>query len=408
MSFWQQHSPVKHRRFAKLLLLLGAVAVALLLAEIGLRVVGYRHFNPSIVDRDVGYSLRPNAEGWWRKEGLAYVKINSQGLRDREHSITKPPKTIRIAVLGDSFAEALQVPMENTFWALMERQLQNCVAPGTKVEVINFGVSGFSTARELIFLRQRVWQYSPDVVLLLVTSSNDIRDNSPALDQYSGTPLPYFVLRGDSLTLDDSRLQARNSSLTFRLQQSVIGESLNWLREHSRLIGLIDNAREVYQARQIQQTGLRDGPQGEPGLNAEVLREPRDSKWQDAWRVTERLLVEMRDEVKAKGAKFFVVTGSTGIQVSPDALNRDVYMKRLGVDSLFYPEQRIKALGDREGFAVLNLAPPLLDYATREHVFVHGFGTTLGSGHWNENGHRVVGGLIANELCAPVRALETH
>jgi hypothetical protein len=200
--------------------------------------VGYRHFNPSIVDRDVGYSLRPNAEGWWRKEGLAYVRINSQGLRDREHSITKAPNTIRIAVLGDSFAEALQVPMESTFWALMERQLQNCVAPGTKVEVINFGVSGFSTARELIFLRQRVWQYSPDIVLLLVTSSNDIRDNSPALDQYSGAPLPYFVLRGDSLTLDDSRLQARNRSLTFRLQQSVVGESLNWLREHSRIIGL--------------------------------------------------------------------------------------------------------------------------------------------------------------------------
>ncbi len=42
------------------------------------RVAGFTYFNAYIVDQDVGFSLRPNAEGWWRKEGLTYVKINSQ------------------------------------------------------------------------------------------------------------------------------------------------------------------------------------------------------------------------------------------------------------------------------------------------------------------------------------------
>ena len=200
------------RLFKKSLLFLAGLVTALLLAEAGLRVFGFSHFNPYIADREVGFSLRPNAEGWWRKEGVTYVRINSHGLRDREHAIAKPTGTVRIAVLGDSFAEAFQVPMEKAFWSVMEQRLSRCAAPGLQVEVLNFGVSGFSTARELILLRQRVWQYSPDIVLLLVTTRNDVRDNSRALDRYANTALPYFDYREGSLKLDDSRLQARTNA----------------------------------------------------------------------------------------------------------------------------------------------------------------------------------------------------
>ena len=397
---------LKREFFAKSLLLLAGLAVALLLAEVGLRVSGFSHFNPYIADQDVGYSLRPNAAGWWLKEGTTYVRINSQGLRDREHSFAKPSGTIRIAVLGDSFAEALQVPMENTFWTVMEQRVQDCVranelkgsSPGTKVEVLNFGVSGFSTARELITLRKRVWQYSPDVVLLLVTPRNDIRDNSRALDPYANSGLPYFVYREGSLTLDDSALQARNRSLYFRLQQSFVGKSFNWLRDHLRLMGLIDSARESYQWREEPTIKKQNSP-GEPGLDDEVFSAPINSNWEEAWRVTEGLVVQMRSEVNAKAAKFLVVTGSSGIQVSPDASLRSEYMKRLRVDTLFYPDDRIKALGEREGFEVLSLAPALADYANRNQVFLHGSGETLGKGHWNETGHRVVGALIAEKVC---------
>src|SRR2546428_588468 len=93
-------------RFARLLLFLGGMFVALLVAEVALRISHFRHFNPYIVDQDVGYSLRPGAEGWWKNEGLTYIKINSQGFRDREHAFAKPPDTLRIAVLGDSYVEA--------------------------------------------------------------------------------------------------------------------------------------------------------------------------------------------------------------------------------------------------------------------------------------------------------------
>ena len=33
--------------------------------------------------------MRPNASGWWSREGEAYVKINKQGLRDKEYKKNK-------------------------------------------------------------------------------------------------------------------------------------------------------------------------------------------------------------------------------------------------------------------------------------------------------------------------------
>lgn len=391
----------RRSRSARLLLFFGGIIVALLIAEVTLHAVGFTYFNPYTVDPDVGYALRPNAEGWWNHEGRTYVRINSRGFHDREHTLAKPPGTLRIAVLGDSVVEAFQVPSEKAFWTVMERRLQECPpANESKVEVLSFGVSGFSTARELILLRKQIWQYSPDVIVLVVTPGNDIRDNSRTLNLYQGQPLPYFVYQDGKLVLDDSLVAAQNRSRVFRLRQSFIGRSFFWAQNHVRLLGLFYAAREAYlSSSQVPERVKHLSSQSEAGLDSEVYGQPASPEWQDAWRVTEGLLVEMRDEVQAKGAKFLVVTGSIGIQVNPDSNIRQRFMNRLGVSSLSYPDQRIKALGEREGFEVLNLAPALEEYATRNKVFLHGAGDLLGRGHWNEIGHQQAGELIAAELC---------
>lgn len=392
-------------RFARLLMLVGGILVALLIAEVALRLSGFTYFNPYMVDADVGYSLRPGVEGWWQREEITYVKINSHGFRDREHTIEKPPGTLRIAILGDSLAEAFQVPLEKAFWSVMERKLQECPqAEKRKVEILNFGIGTFSTARELILLQKRVWQYSPDLIVLLVTTGNDVRDNSPRLNNYAGLPLPYFIFRDRKLILDDSLLAARNRSLTFRLQQSFVGKSFYWLQNNVRLLGLVYTVREAYQSsaqtsdRRQQQAG-NTGRRIEPGLDNEVFRDHLGPDWNDAWRLTEALILLMRDEVQANGAKFLVVTGSMGVQVHPDADARQEYMDRIGTRNLFSPDHRIKALGEHEGFRVLNLAPLLQDYAGRNAAFLHGAGDSKGRGHWNELGHQLAGELIAQELC---------
>ncbi len=115
--------------------------------------------------------------------------------------------------------------------------------------------------------------------------------------------------------------------------------------------------------------------------------------------MTEALIVRMREETESRGAKFVAVTMSNAIQVHPHPAAREHFMRRLGVETLLYPDLRLKALGEREGFTVINLAPELQLYAEQHQVFLHGFAPDIGNGHWNERGHAVAGELLARRLC---------
>jgi hypothetical protein len=422
----------------KVAVVAASVVVALLIFEVFLRAVGFTYpvfYQP---DEVRGYSLRPGMEGWYRKEGESFVRINSDGLRDREHAKEKPPGTLRIAVVGDSYAEALQVEQDKAFWSVMQRRLQGCPAlAGRRVEVINFGVSGYGTAQELLTLREKVWAYSPDVVLLAFTTNNDVSDNSRALKLTD--EIPYFTLQGDRLVLDNS---FRNVA-SFRLRDSALNRAGRWLHDHLRCVQAIHLAQVALKARlaawREQRTAAQkkseqaagaqsnnsastsvstderatgasnergasneqgaEAPTDELGTANMIYTEPKDEVWREAWRVTEKLLATMNEEVRAHGARFLVVTVSNGIQVFPDPSARHAFEQRVGAPDLFYAERRVRSVGDREGFTVFNLAPELQRYADEHKVFLHGFGHDLGNGHWNEEGHRVAGEMLAQKLC---------
>src|SRR5882762_7543677 len=122
----------------KLLLVIFGLLFGLVMSEIFLRVIGYSYPLFYTTDYYRGFALQPGVAGHYQREGESDVRINSEGLRDREHAKAKPADTVRIAMLGDSFTEAMHVPMEQTFWSLLERKLQECnVSPGKRVEIIN-------------------------------------------------------------------------------------------------------------------------------------------------------------------------------------------------------------------------------------------------------------------------------
>ena len=75
-------------------------------------------------------------------------------------------------------------------------------------------------------------------------------------------------------------------------------------------------------------------------------------------------------------------------------------MRKLGIDGLFYPDERLAAFGRREGIPVLALAPELQRLAEREKVFLHGFPNTgPGEGHWNARGHAAAAAAMAGWVC---------
>jgi hypothetical protein len=186
-------------------LVAGSLAISLLLAELVLRAIGFSYPVWWTYDDITGSKLFAGAEGWQRVEGEAFIRINRDGLRDREHSRTKPPNTVRLAILGDSMTEALNVPLESAFWSVLERELKSCKAFGNRdVEIVNFGVSGYGTAQQLLTFRHRVAAYSPDVTVLAFYAGNDVRNNSKELEPVKLRP--FFNVHNDSLVLDNSFL----------------------------------------------------------------------------------------------------------------------------------------------------------------------------------------------------------
>jgi hypothetical protein len=392
------------RRGAKLALAAAGAALALLAGEAALRIAGVSYPNFYRPDAWRGWALRPGASGWWRQEGLAWVRINSAGQRDVEHAVAKPAGRLRIAVLGDSCAEALQVPLEQTFWKLLEPGLAGCPAAcGRTVEALGFGVAGYGTAQELLTLRREVWRYQPDVVLLAFYPGNDVRNNARPLEQ---DPLrPYFTLDpAGRLALDDSFRGAAG----YRLRRTFAARLAYGAYDHLRLLQLAKQGKSVVDG-WIGAARARAKEQGEAlqelGLDNAVYSPPRDADWRDAWRVTEAMIAAMRDEAAAHRVRFGVVVLTTGMQVNPDPAVRGEFMRKLGVADLFYPGRRLAAFGRAASIPVLDLAPPLLRQAVRDRRFLHGSANTApGEGHWNARGHAAAAPLIAAWLCREVLA----
>src|SRR5215831_18858786 len=192
----------------KELLLACAVFLTLpIVAELALRVARVP-FDAQLYapDRGLGWVLRPGITGRVSTETPQIVHVSSQGFRDAERSYEKPADTFRIAVLGNSWTEALQVPLHKTYTTDLQQKLNEaaCIS-GKRVEVLNFGVAGYSTAQELLLLQQRVWKYHPDMVLLAFYPARDIANNIRELNN-AVTPerSPYFVLREGQLAFDDA------------------------------------------------------------------------------------------------------------------------------------------------------------------------------------------------------------
>ena len=395
----------------KLLLVSFGLLFGLLMAEVFLRVIGYSFPLFYTTDYYRGFALQPGITGRYQREGGSDVRINSDGLRDREHTKAKPADTVRIAVLGDSFAEAMHVPMEQAFWSLLERKLQDCNAfPGKKVEVINFGVSGYGTAQELLTLREKVWAYSPDLVVLTFTTFNDVYDNSRALSRTED--VPYFVYRNGQLTYDSSFRDSR----TYLQRDSKLNRLGRWLHNSLRVVQLVHYVQFVARTkltdwrtkrRLAKQNRMKPADASTPAVrNAEdigidnmIYLEPHDENWKEAWHVTEGLIKQMRDEVAQKNARFLVVTLSNAIQVYPDPVVRQKFLDYIGAGSIFYPNLRLKALAEREQIDFLDLAQPMQVYADQNKVFLHGFGNDIGNGHWNASGQKLAAELIAQKLC---------
>lgn len=155
---------------------------------------------------DVVYELKPRISGTFQNK---LIQTNSQGMRDQEYTVTKPPDTFRIIGLGDSIMFGWGVDESESFLSVLEQNLNNPQkdpetgsenasymnpetvlhsAGSSTYEVLNMAVPGYNTALEAFVLRDKALQFEPDLVIVNFIS-NDFN-----LPNFMQTPVKFLNL----------------------------------------------------------------------------------------------------------------------------------------------------------------------------------------------------------------------
>lgn len=385
-------------------MIFASLFVGVAIAEVAVRIAGLKglkkipesthaEFYPTFhtIPHPVrGWEYKANVSGWWTSEGKAYLEFNSHGIRGPEITKAKPENTLRIAVLGDSFTSAVQVSYRQTFVAVMQKELQKCIdLKNKKVEVINFGVDGYGTAQQLLTLREKVWDFQPDIVLLAFFIGNDITDNSRKLE--NNHYRPFFIYKNGKLELDLS-FRKLTISQANRYMITKVDKLPIWLVNNVRILQIIKKV-ETDQKK-------RNSARHFEKLQANNFREPQNPVWQEAWKITDELIGIMAKEVQEKGAEFQVATVMTPMQIHSNKEWREGYMKIMDIQDWLYPTKRLQNLGKIHNFYVIDLVKPFDDYVQKNPVCFHGFkNTAMCTGHWNATGHKLAGEIIAEKSC---------
>jgi hypothetical protein len=129
-------------------------------------------------DRVLGWKQVPSLRwtwagfDWFASDFSVSVETNPLGFRDAAREFSKANGVRRVALLGDSFIEAVQVPFERTAGQRLERALN--MRPGGKAggtdrwEVLNFGISNYGIGQYLLTWREYARPYQPDFVAIFV------------------------------------------------------------------------------------------------------------------------------------------------------------------------------------------------------------------------------------------------
>jgi hypothetical protein len=202
----------------KILLACSSVVVLLVVMEIALSTFSY-FFYPRLTttDADLGWIYVPTAKAIERHDrgGVNKTFINKDGFRDKDFATDDD--YLRIMVLGDSMTFGLEADQDEIFPLLVEQKLQEILGT-TKIDVMNFGITGFSTTQELLCLKKYQPKFKPDIVVLAMDELNDFEDNTKI---FWNRFTPHFEVEDGQYVLHD--------------QPTGYYKVLNVARDHSTL-----------------------------------------------------------------------------------------------------------------------------------------------------------------------------
>jgi lysophospholipase L1-like esterase len=305
------------------------------------------------------------------------IRLNNFGLHDVDRTLEKAAGQYRLLVLGDSFTQAWQVPLDAVFTRLLEQQLQ--AASSRPVQVINAGVDDYGTGHQLMLYAALGWRFQPDVVLLAFYLGNDVKDNYRPL---AGHQAAIYEVPAASFWLGDDGLLYLHNAPDLPPDRFEGAPAWDWLVQTARQSPAAPPLATPAAPRVIRQSPRELEYPVELGLYL-----PDDDDWRAAWALTEALILRLHDLVTAHGSRF-------GVLLIPD--RRAVHPSDWDATTSLFPVvrgrsplgpgDRLEALLARHGIPALNLTYTLSGWALAhpdERLYY------LGDGHFNPNGHAV-------------------
>ena len=183
---------------AALLATLAVVVDSYFRFYVGAFPIGEKSFPHQFVE-GVGMTMVPGATAKWTNGTEYWVteKVNSLGFLDIEPVLPKPPGVFRVMLIGDSFVEALQVPIREKVQTLLRKRLEQ-EFPGRKFDTIGLGFSGTGQSAQIPYYERNRKDFKPDVVVLVFVN-NDITNNSAVLESlrqgWHRDHSPYLMMR---------------------------------------------------------------------------------------------------------------------------------------------------------------------------------------------------------------------
>ena len=348
---------------ATTLLITSSFFISGALLEIGVRVLlGTQvKFPRRVVAAPWGLRINEPGATYWHHspDVLVHFRINAQGMRaDNDYPYEKTPGVQRIVSLGDSFTVGYEVAVEDTFSSVLERTLND---RGYPVEVLNAGVSGFSTAEEYLYLERELWRYQPDLVLVSFFV-NDLEDN----------------LRTSLFTLRDGVLTPMRDTY---IPAGRLGDFLNTnflfsaLSERSDAFSLIkEKATYVLKRRMVERNVARM-------QDAQDSEESLDSQFPNEISYQEQLGVELLNALAAS-------CRSRGVPLLVQSIPFELPDTRTLMDALPSSFET-----SQEGVNVLHARDVLAPYAGHEQLY-----WKRSHYHWTPTSHRVAGEALADMI----------
>lgn len=160
-------------RFAALLF---GTLLAVLVLELGLRILGYDGDRERAQRTfDARYGDVPK-DSWIFSFDIDAAQHKTIDLRGQVFPLAKPAGETRVLFIGDSATEGAFVDLEQTFARRFEARMRER-DPKTSIRAINAGVWGMTTIDELRLLEDKLLPLAPDAVVLGLFMANDINFN---------------------------------------------------------------------------------------------------------------------------------------------------------------------------------------------------------------------------------------